>query len=58
MSICHTIEAILEGYNGRKVPFDQKEEKAEEVPRVAYRAQEEEGGEVEGLKSRNEKESR
>ena len=58
MSIYHTIEAILEDHYGRKVPLDQEKEVTEEVPRVACRAQEEEGGEVEGQKSRNEKESR
>ena len=60
MSICHTKEAILilEDHYRRKVPLDQEEETMEEIPRVAFRAQEEEIGEVEGQKSRNEKESR
>jgi len=58
MSICHTIEAILEDHYGRKVPLDQEKEVMEEILRVESRAQEEEGREVEGQKSRNEKESR
>ena len=58
MSIQHTKEAILEDHYRRKVPLDQEKEVTEEVPRVACRAQEEERGEVEGQKSRNEKESR
>ena len=58
MSICHTKEAILEDHYRRKVPLDQEEETMEKIPRVESRAQEEERGEVEGQKSRNEKESR
>ena len=57
MSICHTKEAILEDHYGRKVPLDQEKEVMEEILRLESRAQEEEGGEVEGQKSRNEKES-